>query len=151
MTVHMSSTSPYALSDRYALSSGRVFMTGTQALVRVLFDQARRDREAGLKTGGFVSGYRGSPLGGLDMELWRQTQRLKEGRIEFLPAVNEDLAATAVLGSQQVETNPQKTVDGVFGLWYGKGPGLDRAMDPLKHANNSGTSRHGGVLAVVGD
>ncbi|MDZ7602855.1 MAG: indolepyruvate ferredoxin oxidoreductase family protein [Hoeflea sp.] len=151
MTVHMSSTSPYALSDRYALSSGRVFMTGTQALVRVLFDQVRRDREAGLNTGGFVSGYRGSPLGGLDMELWRQTQRIKEGRIEFLPAVNEDLAATAVLGSQQVETNPERTVDGVFGLWYGKGPGVDRAGDALKHGNAYGSSRKGGVLVVAGD
>ena len=151
MTFHSSTASNYTLSDRYQLQSGRVFMTGTQALVRVLFDQARRDREAGLNTGGFVSGYRGSPLGGLDMELWRQKARLKEGRIEFLPAVNEDLAATAVLGSQQVETNPERVVDGVFGLWYGKGPGVDRAGDALKHGNAYGSSPHGGVLVVAGD
>ena len=151
MTFHTSPNSGYTLNDRYALQSGRVFMTGTQALARALFDQARRDRAAGLKTGGFVSGYRGSPLGGLDMELWRQTARLAEGKIEFLPAVNEDLAATAVLGAQQVETNPQKTVDGVFSLWYGKGPGVDRAGDALKHGNAYGSSPHGGVLVVAGD
>ena len=151
MTFHTFPMSNYALSDRYALQSGRVFMTGTQALVRAVFDQARRDREAGLNTGGFVSGYRGSPLGGLDMELWRQKARLAEGRIEFLPAVNEDLAATAVLGSQQVETNPNRHVDGVFGLWYGKGPGVDRAGDALKHGNAYGSSPHGGVLVVAGD
>lgn len=151
MTFHTSPTSGYALNDRYALASGRVFMTGTQALVRALFDQARRDRAAGLNTGGFVSGYRGSPLGGLDMELWRQKARLAEGKIEFLPAVNEDLAATAVLGSQQVETNPDRTVDGVFSLWYGKGPGVDRAGDALKHGNAYGSSPTGGVLVVAGD
>jgi indolepyruvate ferredoxin oxidoreductase len=151
MTFHTPAPSNYTLSDRYALQTGRVFMTGTQALVRALLDQARRDREAGLKTGGFVSGYRGSPLGGLDMELWRQKARLAEGGIEFLPAVNEDLAATAVLGSQQVETNPNRKVDGVFGLWYGKGPGIDRAGDALKHGNAYGSSPHGGVLVVAGD
>lgn len=151
MTFHTPAPSAYTLNDRYALASGRVFMTGTQALVRALFDQARRDREAGLKTGGFVSGYRGSPLGGLDMELWRQKARLAEDGIEFLPAVNEDLAATAVLGSQQVETNPNRAVEGVFGLWYGKGPGVDRAGDALKHGNAYGSSPHGGVLVVAGD
>ncbi|VVT17524.1 indolepyruvate ferredoxin oxidoreductase family protein [Hoeflea sp. EC-HK425] len=151
MTFHTPAPSNYTLNDRYALASGRVFMTGTQALVRALFDQARRDREAGLKTGGFVSGYRGSPLGGLDMELWRQKARLEKGGIEFLPAVNEDLAATAVLGSQQVETNPNRQVEGVFGLWYGKGPGVDRAGDALKHGNAYGSSPHGGVLVVAGD
>ncbi|MCZ4287904.1 indolepyruvate ferredoxin oxidoreductase family protein [Hoeflea alexandrii] len=151
MTFHTPAPSAYTLNDRYALASGRVFMTGTQALVRALFDQARRDREAGLKTGGFVSGYRGSPLGGLDMELWRQKARLAQGGIEFLPAVNEDLAATAVLGSQQVETNPNRQVEGVFGLWYGKGPGVDRAGDALKHGNAYGSSPRGGVLVVAGD
>jgi indolepyruvate ferredoxin oxidoreductase len=114
--------SDYRLADRYTLPSGRVFLTGTQALVRILFDQARRDREAGLRTGGFVSGYRGSPLGGLDLELWRVAERLKAEKIEFLPAVNEDLAATAVLGSQQVETTPGAEVDGVCrraaGCWW---------------------------------
>jgi indolepyruvate ferredoxin oxidoreductase len=141
----------YRLADRYTLPEGRVFLTGTQALVRVLFDQARRDREAGLATGGFVSGYRGSPLGGLDLELWRQKARLAEDRIEFLPAVNEDLAATAVLGSQQVETHPGAEVAGVFAMWYGKGPGVDRAGDALKHGNAYGSSPHGGVLVVAGD
>jgi indolepyruvate ferredoxin oxidoreductase len=141
----------YRLADRYTLPSGRVFMTGTQALVRILFDQARRDREAGLNTGGFVSGYRGSPLGSLDMELWRSEKRLAEDRIEFLPAVNEDLGATAVLGSQQVESHPNAEVDGVFAMWYGKGPGVDRSGDALKHGNAYGSSPRGGVLVVAGD
>jgi len=141
----------YALSDRYTRTTGRVFLTGTQALVRIALDQARRDRAAGLDTGGFISGYRGSPLGGVDLELWRVTDQLKQNGIEFLPAVNEDLAATAVLGSQQVETNPDRTVQGVFGLWYGKGPGVDRAGDALKHGNAYGSSPHGGVLVVAGD
>ncbi|MEZ5727751.1 MAG: hypothetical protein R3E48_07040 [Burkholderiaceae bacterium] len=114
---------PDLIVRRYESEQGRVFLTGTQALVRVLVDQARRDARAGLKTGGFVSGYRGSPLGGVDLELWRAASVIGEHGIEFLPAVNEDLAATAVLGSQQVETNPKRTVDGVFALWYGKGPG----------------------------
>ena len=141
----------YALSDRYARTTGRVFLTGTQALVRIALDQARRDRAAGLDTAGFISGYRGSPLGGVDLELWRSSDLLKQYGIEFLPAVNEDLAATAVLGSQQVETNPDRTVQGVFGLWYGKGPGVDRAGDALKHGNAYGSSPHGGVLVVAGD
>jgi len=141
----------YALLDRYVRQSGRVFLTGTQALVRILLDQRDRDRADGLKTAGFVSGYRGSPLGGVDLELWRAKQFLAERRIEFLPAVNEDLAATAVLGSQQVETNPKREVEGVFGLWYGKGPGVDRSGDALKHGNAYGSSPHGGVLVVAGD
>jgi len=141
----------YAISDRYTRQEGRVFLTGTQALVRVILDQARRDRAAGLRTGGLVSGYRGSPLGALDLELWRSRDLLKDGRVEFLPAVNEDLAATAILGSQQVETNPNAQVQGVFGLWYGKGPGVDRAGDALKHGNAYGSSQHGGVLVVAGD
>ena len=141
----------YQLDDRYEARQGRVFMTGTQALVRILLDQARRDREAGLKTAGFVSGYRGSPLGAVDLELWRAQSRLAAGGITFLPAINEDLAATAVLGSQQVEGHPDREVQGVFGLWYGKGPGVDRAGDALKHGNAYGSSRHGGVLVVAGD
>jgi indolepyruvate ferredoxin oxidoreductase len=151
MSVPQPRFSDYRLADRYELPHGRVFLTGTQALVRVLFDQARRDREAGLTTGGFVSGYRGSPLGGLDLELWKVQRRLEEERIEFLPAVNEDLAATAVLGSQQVETHPGAEVDGVFAMWYGKGPGVDRAGDALKHGNAYGSSPRGGVLVVAGD
>ena len=141
----------YRLEDRYLKETGRVFMTGTQALVRVALDQARRDRADGLDTAGFISGYRGSPLGGVDLELWRAKKLVAENRIEFLPAVNEDLAATAVLGSQQVETSPQRTVAGVFGLWYGKGPGVDRAGDALKHGNAYGSSPNGGVLVVAGD
>jgi indolepyruvate ferredoxin oxidoreductase len=141
----------YALLDRFIRKSGRVFLTGTQALVRILLDQRDRDRADGLNTAGFVSGYRGSPLGGVDLELWRAKKFLGERRIEFLPAVNEDLAATAVLGSQQVETNPRREVQGVFGLWYGKGPGVDRSGDALKHGNAYGSSPHGGVLVVAGD
>lgn len=141
----------YRLEDRYTLDGGRVFLTGTQALVRAVLDQARRDRSSGLNTAGFVSGYRGSPLGSVDLEMWRASALLRENNIEFLPAVNEDLAATAVLGSQQVETNPDRTVEGVFGLWYGKGPGVDRAGDALKHGNAYGSSPHGGVLVVAGD
>jgi len=141
----------YALGDRYTKTSGRVFMTGTQALVRIVLDRARRDKANSLNTAGFISGYRGSPLGGVDMELWRAKDLVKHANIEFLPAVNEDLAATAVLGSQQVETNPDKQVEGVFAMWYGKGPGVDRAGDALKHGNAYGCSPHGGVLVVAGD
>jgi indolepyruvate ferredoxin oxidoreductase len=141
----------YQLSDRYDRERGRVFLTGTQAIVRIALDQSKRDRAAKLDTAGFISGYRGSPLGGIDLELWRIQERLKTERIEFLPAVNEDLAATAVLGSQQVETQAGRTVQGVFGLWYGKGPGVDRSGDALKHGNAYGSSPHGGVLVVAGD
>ena len=141
----------YELIDRYRRESGRVVLTGTQALVRIPLMQRTLDIAAGLNTAGFVSGYRGSPLGMVDQELWRAKSFLAESNIEFLPAVNEDLAATAVLGSQQVETDPDKTVDGVFGIWYGKGPGVDRAGDALKHGNAYGSSPHGGVLVVAGD
>jgi indolepyruvate ferredoxin oxidoreductase len=141
----------YSLMDRYGRQTGRVLLTGTQALVRILLDQRDRDRADGLNTAGFVSGYRGSPLGGVDLELWRAKKLLSDRRIEFLPAINEDLAATAVLGSQQVETNPKREVDGVFGLWYGKGPGVDRSGDALKHGNAYGSSPHGGVLVIAGD
>jgi indolepyruvate ferredoxin oxidoreductase len=141
----------YELIDRYRRESGRVFLTGTQALVRIPLMQRTLDRAAGLNTAGFVSGYRGSPLGAVDQELWRAKTFLADNDVEFLPAVNEDLAATAVLGSQQVETDPYKTVDGVFAMWYGKGPGVDRAGDALKHGNAYGSSPHGGVLVVAGD
>ena len=141
----------YELLDRYQRESGRVFLTGTQALVKIPLMQHMLDKAAGKNTAGFISGYRGSPLGGYDQELWRARRFLEEDHIEFLPAVNEDLAATAVLGSQQVEADPDKTVDGVFGIWYGKGPGVDRSGDALKHANNAGVSPNGGVLAVFGD
>ena len=141
----------YELADRYRRESGRVFLTGTQALVRIALMQRTIDRAAGLNTAGFVSGYRGSPLGGVDQELWRAKSFLEENNIEFLPAVNEELAGTALLGTQQVETDPHKDVDGVFGIWYGKGPGVDRAGDALKHGNAYGSSPHGGVLVVAGD
>ncbi len=151
MTFHPGPICAYQLADRYLKMTGRVFLTGTQALVRIALDQARRDRAAGLKTGGFISGYRGSPLGVVDRELWRTSDELEKWGIEFLPAVNEDLAATAVLGTQAVETNPQARVDGVFAMWYGKGPGVDRSGDALKHGNAYGSSPRGGVLVVAGD
>ena len=141
----------YELDDRYRRESGRVFLTGTQALVRIALMQRTIDKAAGLNTAGFVSGYRGSPLGAFDQELWRAQSFLDENNIKFLPAVNEELAATAILGSQQVETDQDRTVDGVFGIWYGKGPGVDRAGDALKHGNAYGSSPHGGVLVVAGD
>ena len=141
----------YELDDRYLRESGRVFLTGTQALVRIPLMQRTIDRAAGLNTAGFISGYRGSPLAAYDMELWRAGKFLRESNITFLPAVNEELAATAILGTQQVEADPHKQVDGVFGIWYGKGPGVDRAGDGLKHGNAYGSSPHGGVLVVAGD
>jgi indolepyruvate ferredoxin oxidoreductase len=141
----------YALDDRYARRSGRVFLTGTQALVRLPMMQALADRAKGLNTAGFISGYRGSPLGMYDQALWQAQKHLDPLGIHFQPAVNEDLAATAVMGSQQVETEGSATVDGVFGLWYGKGPGVDRSGDALKHGNAFGSSPHGGVLVVCGD
>jgi indolepyruvate ferredoxin oxidoreductase len=141
----------YELIDRYRRSEGRVFVSGTQALVRLALAQRAVDRAAGLNTAGFISGYRGSPLGAYDMELWKARSFLEANDIKFVPAVNEDLAATAILGSQQVETDPDRTVDGVFGIWYGKGPGVDRSGDALKHGNAYGSSPHGGVLVVAGD
>jgi indolepyruvate ferredoxin oxidoreductase len=141
----------YELDDRYRRESGRVFLTGTQALVRIPLMQRTMDRAAGLNTAGFVSGYRGSPLGSYDMEMWRAAGHLEESNVRFLPAVNEELAATAILGTQQVEGDPTSDVDGVFGIWYGKGPGVDRAGDGLKHGNAYGSSPNGGVLVVAGD
>jgi len=142
---------PVSLDDKYDLERGRVYLTGTQALVRLLLMQRRRDRAAGLNTGGFVSGYRGSPVGAVDRELWKIPERLAAHHVHFQLGVNEDLAATAVWGSQQVNLFPGARYDGVFALWYGKGPGLDRCGDVMRHANAFGTSRYGGVLAVVGD
>lgn len=128
-----------------------ILITGTQALVRMVLAQAEKDRRAGLNTGGFVSGYRGSPLGALDTELWRAQKLLKPAGVRFLPAINEDMAATAIVGTQKVETDPTRTRDAVFALWYGKGPGVDRSGDAIKHGNYYGTSPHGGVVVVVGD
>jgi len=141
----------YTLQDRYTRDSGRVFLTGTQALVRLPMLQRERDRRQGLNTAGFISGYRGSPLGAYDQELWRAGKFLEQHDLQFLPAINEDLAATAILGTQQVETEQARSVDGVFAIWYGKGPGVDRAGDALKHGNAYGSSPHGGVLVVAGD
>ncbi len=141
----------YQLNDRYDQDQGRVFLTGTQALARIMLDQARRDRDAGLNTAGFVSGYRGSPLGGVDLEFWRSRSRMDDNRITFMPAVNEDLGATAVLGAQKAALDPQCEVEGVFSMWYGKGPGVDRSGDALKHGNAYGSSPKGGVLVVAGD
>ncbi|MGV6804871.1 MAG: indolepyruvate ferredoxin oxidoreductase family protein [Ruegeria sp.] len=151
MSHHDSSLRNYQLADRYEQANGRVFLTGTQALARILMDQARRDRQAGLNTAGFVSGYRGSPLGALDLELWRARDRLTSDRITFMPAVNEDLGATAVLGAQQATLDPHCEVEGIFSMWYGKGPGVDRSGDALKHGNAYGSAPKGGVLVVAGD
>ncbi|MBR0751369.1 indolepyruvate ferredoxin oxidoreductase family protein [Bradyrhizobium jicamae] len=139
------------LDDKYRLDAKRIFLSGTQALVRLPMLQRERDRAQGLKTAGFISGYRGSPLGMYDHALWRAKSFLKEHDIAFVPGLNEDLAATAVWGSQQVGMFPGAKVDGVFGIWYGKGPGVDRSLDALKHANSAGTSANGGVIALAGD
>jgi indolepyruvate ferredoxin oxidoreductase len=140
-----------SLDDKYTLEKGRVYISGTQALVRLPMLQKARDRKAGLNTAGFVSGYRGSPLGALDQSLWKAKQHLKDNDIVFQPGVNEDLAATSIWGTQQINLWPGATRDGVFGMWYGKGPGVDRTGDVFKHANSAGTDRHGGVLVLAGD
>src|ERR1700684_4129925 len=139
------------LDDKYQLDTKRIYLSGIQALVRLPMLQRERDRAQGLNTAGFISGYRGSPLGMYDQALWRAQADLAPHDIVFSPGLNEDLAATAVWGSQQVGLFPGAKVEGVFGIWYGKGPGVDRSMDALKHANSAGTSRHGGVLALAGD
>jgi len=140
-----------SLDDKYAQDSGRVYLTGTQAIVRLLILQQQRDKLAGLNTGGFVSGYRGSPLGGLDQALWSAKKFLERSNVKFQPGLNEDLAATSIWGTQQVNLHPGATVDGVYAMWYGKGPGVDRCGDVFKHANFAGTSKHGGVLVLAGD
>ncbi len=140
-----------SLDDKYTLDTGRAYMTGTQALVRLPMLQRQRDAAAGLDTACFISGYRGSPLGALDQQLWQAGKHLAQNHIHFQPGVNEDLAATSVWGSQQVGLFPGAKHDGVFGIWYGKGPGVDRSGDVLKHANAAGTAKHGGVLALAGD
>lgn len=139
------------LEDKYTLDSGRVYLSGTQALVRLPMIQRRRDLAAGLNTAGFISGYRGSPLGVYDNALWQAKKFLAANEIRFQPGLNEDLAVTSVWGSQQVNLFPGANFDGVFGIWYGKGPGVDRSVDALKHANAAGTSAFGGVLALAGD
>src|ERR1700686_1192041 len=139
------------LDDKYRLEAKRIYLSGIRALVRLPLMQRTGDRAAGRNTAGFISGYRGSPLGTYDSALWRAKSHLQAQDIAFVPGLNEDLAATAVWGSQQVGLFPGAKVDGVFGIWYGKGPGVDRSVDALKHANSAGTSQHGGVLALAGD
>ncbi|WP_020656085.1 indolepyruvate ferredoxin oxidoreductase family protein [Massilia niastensis] len=140
-----------SIDDKYTLAKGRVYISGTQALVRLPMLQQERDRRAGLNTAGYVSGYRGSPLGALDQQLWKAKSHLAQHDIVFQPGVNEELAATAVWGSQQTGLWPGATHDGVFGMWYGKGPGVDRCGDVFKHGNSAGSSPHGGVLVLAGD
>ena len=139
------------LEDKYTIVDGPAFMTGTQALVRLAIEQRQRDRAAGHNTAGYISGYQGSPLAAIDGALRRAGRLLEENNIVFRPGVNEELAATAVWGSQYVGMFPGAKVDGVFGIWYGKGPGVDRSVDALRHANWAGTSRLGGTLALAGD
>jgi indolepyruvate ferredoxin oxidoreductase len=139
------------LDDKYDLNKSRVFVTGYQALVRMTLMQHERDKRAGLNTAGYVTGYRGSPLGGLDYQFQRAAQHLAPRNVLFQTAINEDLAATALWGSQQAELRGEGKYDGVFGIWYGKGPGVDRSGDAFRHANFAGTSKYGGVLALMGD
>ncbi|MGE5338901.1 MAG: indolepyruvate ferredoxin oxidoreductase family protein [Gemmatimonadota bacterium] len=139
------------LDAKWTLEKGRAYMSGTQALLRLLMLQRDRDLRGGLNTAGFLTGYRGSPLGAVDQTAWRARKHLEAHHITFRPGVNEDLAATSVWGTQQVNLFPGAKYDGVFGMWYGKGPGVDRCGDVFKHANAAGTSPHGGVLAVAGD
>ena len=125
-----------SLDDKYVAERGRVFLTGVQALIRLPMMQRQRDVAAGLNTAGFISGYRGSPLGALDLNLWRAQRFLKNNHIEFQPGLNEDLAATAIWGSQQLNLFPGAKYDGVFAMWYGKGPGVDRCGDVFRHATD---------------
>jgi indolepyruvate ferredoxin oxidoreductase len=142
---------PVSLDDKYDLTKKSVFVTGYQALIRLCLMQKERDRRAGLNTAGYVTGYRGSPLGGLDQQFLRAARYTQAADIKFQAGLNEDLAATALWGSQQAELRGEGRFDGVFGMWYGKGPGVDRSGDVFRHANLAGTSAHGGVLALMGD
>jgi indolepyruvate ferredoxin oxidoreductase len=146
MTLHKVS-----LGDKFDLSKERIFVSGAQAIVRMLLMQRERDRRAGLNTAGFVSGYRGSPVAGIDHQLWKAGKELSAAHIVFQPGLNEELAATACWGSQQTEMLGDGKYDGVFALWYGNGPVVDRTGDVFRHANMAGSSKHGGVLALMGD
>ncbi|WP_372017329.1 indolepyruvate ferredoxin oxidoreductase family protein [Pseudoxanthomonas sp. 10H] len=141
----------YTLEHKYTRQDGRIYLSGVQALVRLPLMQQLRDAAAGLNTGGFVSGYRGSPLGGFDLELWRARRHLEAAKVRFQPGLNEDLGATMVWGTQQTNLFPGAKVDGVYAMWYGKGPGVDRCGDVFKHGNAAGTWKHGGVLALAAD
>ncbi|WP_297771970.1 indolepyruvate ferredoxin oxidoreductase family protein [uncultured Roseovarius sp.] len=144
-------TQNVSLNDRFDLEKSPVLLNGTQAMVRLMLTQAARDRAAGLDTAGYVTGYRGSPLGAVDMQMRRAQKVLNEAQVRFEEGLNEDLAATALWGAQQAELRGEGKYDGVFGLWYGKGPGVDRSGDVMRHANMAGTSAHGGVLMAMGD
>jgi indolepyruvate ferredoxin oxidoreductase len=139
------------LAETFTMNKGFAFMSGTQALARLPLLQRQRDLDAGLDTRGFISGYRGSPLAGYDIILGRAKHLLDAHQITFVPGINEELAATAIIGTQQVTFQADTNCAGVFSLWYGKGPGLDRAGDALKHANSMGSTPYGGALVVVGD
>lgn len=147
----MTQNPPVRLEDKYLLPRGRVFMTALQALTRLPMLQRERDRATGIETAGFVSGYRGSPVAGLDHALYEARRLLKANQVRFVPGVNEEIAATACWGTQQLHLLPDPKVQGIFAMWYGKGPGVDRCVDVFKHANHAGTTEHGGVLVVVGD
>jgi indolepyruvate ferredoxin oxidoreductase len=142
---------PVSLDDKYDLSQSHVLVTGYQALIRACLMQKARDAKAGINTGGYLTGYRGSPLGGLDQQFMRAGKHLAAADIKFQPGINEELAATALWGTQQAELRGEGKFDGVFGLWYGKGPGVDRSGDVFRHANLAGTSKNGGILALMGD
>ena len=142
---------PISLDQKYTQESGHIFLTGIQALVRLPMAQIRRDRAAGLNTAGFVTGYRGSPLGGYDQQLMAARKHLEQYNVKFQPGVNEDLAATAIWGSQQLNLSPGAKHDGVVGIWYGKGPGVDRCGDVFRHGNAAGSAKNGGVLCLAGD
>ena len=142
---------PISLDDKYTSMQGRIYLSGIQALVRLPLVQSLRDQTAGLNTAGFISGYRGSPLGGLDEAFWAAKKHLDARNVRFLPGINEELAATSVWGTQQLHLMGEASYDGVFALWYAKGPGVDRSIDVLKHMNHAGSARYGGVLLVAGD
>ncbi|MBK4217204.1 indolepyruvate ferredoxin oxidoreductase family protein [Paracoccus caeni] len=141
----------FSLADRFDLTKSHVLLNGTQALVRLMLMQAARDQQVGLNTAGFVTGYRGSPLGAVDLQMAREQKRLSAANVLFQPGLNEDLAATSLWGAQQAELRGEGKYDGVFGLWYGKGPGVDRSGDVMRHANMAGSSKHGGVVMAMGD
>ncbi|MDR1075538.1 MAG: indolepyruvate ferredoxin oxidoreductase family protein [Xanthomonadaceae bacterium] len=141
----------YSLEHKYTRTDGRIYLSGVQAMVRLPLMQHLRDQAEGLNTSGFISGYRGSPLGGFDLELWRARKHLDAASVKFQPGLNEDLAATMLWGTQQTQLFPGAKVDGVYAMWYGKGPGVDRCGDVFKHANAAGTSKFGGVLAMAAD
>ncbi|MEH6584411.1 MAG: indolepyruvate ferredoxin oxidoreductase family protein [Halioglobus sp.] len=143
--------SEFSLDDKYTATSGRIYASASQALARLPMLQHQRDKASGLNTAGFISGYRGSPLGVYDIALWQAQSYLEQNQIHFEPGINEDLAATAVWGSQQLKEVGESPYDGVFAIWYGKGPGVDRSGDALKHGNYAGSARHGGVLVLCGD